>query len=75
MPSLMRFLTVTAAIVAIGYASLYALATFVTPRTRDMTVSIPSQRLRPPPAEAAARNPKTAGAEVDAATGDGSTTR
>lgn len=68
MPSLMRFLTAIAAIAAIGYVSLYALATFVTPRTRAMTETIPAQRLRPPPVEAAARNPKTAGAEAPAGT-------
>ncbi len=64
MPSLMRFLTAIATIVALGYGSLYALATFVTPRSRDMSVTIPSQRLRPQPVEAASKNPKTAGAEA-----------
>ena len=62
MPSLMRFLSVLATIAAIGFGTLYALATFVSPTTREITVTIPSQRLKAPPAEAAARNPKTAGA-------------
>lgn len=68
MPSLMRFLTAVAAIAAIGYTSLYALATFVSPRTRAMTETIPAQRLRPPAVEAVAKNPKTAGADASAGT-------
>jgi hypothetical protein len=66
MPSLMRFLTVVGAIAALGFATLFALATFVEPRPREMTVTIPSQRLKPQPVEAVARNPKTAGAEAPA---------
>jgi hypothetical protein len=66
MPSLMRFLTVLAALAAAVFATLYSLATFVTPQTREMTVTIPSQRLKPPSATAAARNPQTAGAEAAA---------
>ncbi|QZO01963.1 hypothetical protein [Chenggangzhangella methanolivorans] len=62
----MRFLTAIATIAALGYASLYALATFVTPRARDMSVTIPAQKLRPQPVEAASKNPKTAGAETSA---------
>jgi hypothetical protein len=64
MPSLMRFLTVVSALAAICFASLYALATFVDPRPREMTVTIPSQRLKPPPAAMAEKNPQTAGAEA-----------
>lgn len=66
MPSLMRFLTVVGALIALGFASLYGLANFVTPRPREMVVTIPSQRLKPqaPSVEAAARNPKTAGTEA-----------
>lgn len=64
MPSLMRFLTALATIAGLGYASLYALATFVTPRARDMSVTIPAQKLRAQPIEAVQQqNPKTAGAD------------
>lgn len=52
MPSLMRFLTVLGAVAAIGFGAVYALGTFVSPRTREMTVTIPPARLRPPAAEA-----------------------
>ncbi|WP_040577346.1 hypothetical protein [Methylopila sp. M107] len=65
MPSLMRFVTVIAVLAAVGFASLFALATFVSPRTREMTVTIPAQRLKAAPAVAAApNNPRTAGAEA-----------
>jgi hypothetical protein len=40
MPSLFRFLTVVAVIGGIGYGVLYALANFVTPKPREMTVTI-----------------------------------
>ncbi|HEY8332595.1 histidine kinase [Rhodopseudomonas sp. P2A-2r] len=40
MPSLFRFLTVVAVIGGIGYAAIYALANFVTPKPREMTVTI-----------------------------------
>ncbi len=40
MPSLLRFLTVVAVIGGIGYGALYALANFVTPQPREMTVTI-----------------------------------
>lgn len=68
MPSLMRFLSVIGIVVGLGFASLFALATFVTPNTREMTVTIPSQRLKPPAAEAANQNPRTAGAAAGSAT-------
>ncbi len=44
MPSLLRFLTVVAVIGAIGYGALYALANFVTPKPREMTVTIPPDK-------------------------------
>lgn len=66
MPSLMRFLTVLGTLAALGFASLFALATFVTPKTREMTVTIPAQRLKPQAIDAAAKNPQTAGAEAPA---------
>lgn len=48
MPSLMRFLTVVAVIAGLGFGAVYALATLVTPRTREMVVTIPAAKLRPP---------------------------
>ena len=65
MPSLTRFLTVIAVIAALGFAAMFALATLVTPRTREMTVTIPAAKLRPP-AEAAKR-PPVAGARTSSA--------
>jgi hypothetical protein len=44
MPSLFRFLTAVAVIVGIVYGAIYALANFVTPKPREMTVTIPSDR-------------------------------
>jgi hypothetical protein len=40
MPSLFRFLTVVAALGAIGYGVIFALANFVNPTPREMTVTI-----------------------------------
>ena len=44
MPSLFRFLTVVAVIGAIVYGVIFALANFVNPKTREMTVTIPADR-------------------------------
>jgi hypothetical protein len=44
MPSLFRFLTVIAILVGIVYGTLYALANFVSPKTREMTVTIPPDK-------------------------------
>jgi hypothetical protein len=44
MPSLFRFLTAVAVIVGIVYGAIYALANFVTPKPREMTVTIPPDR-------------------------------
>lgn len=41
MPSLLRLLTVLAIICALVYAGLYALANFVQPHPRQMSVFIP----------------------------------
>ena len=57
MPSLMRFLTVLGVLAALGFGAVYALATFVTPRPREMTVTIPVDRLRAQPAQARAPAP------------------
>jgi hypothetical protein len=40
MPSLFRFLTVVAVIVGIVYGVVFALANFVTPKPREMTVTV-----------------------------------
>jgi hypothetical protein len=45
MPSLMRFLAVIGIIAAVIYAGLWALAHFVEPHPREMTVTIPQERL------------------------------
>jgi phage shock protein PspC (stress-responsive transcriptional regulator) len=44
MPSLFRFLTVVAVIVGIVYGAIYALANFVSPNSREMTVTIPPDK-------------------------------
>ena len=78
MPSLMRFLTVVGVLLGLGFACFYGLANFVSPRSREMVVTIPAQRLKPQSAEAVARNPKTAGTETagtDAAAVESPTTR
>ena len=40
MPSLFRFLTAVAVIVGIVYGAIFALANFVTPKPREITVTI-----------------------------------
>jgi hypothetical protein len=44
MPSLFRFLTVVAVIAGIGYGINFALANFVNPKSREMTVTIPPDK-------------------------------
>ena len=44
MPSLFRFLTVLAVICGVVYGALFALANFVSPKSREMTVTIPAER-------------------------------
>jgi hypothetical protein len=44
MPSLFRFLTAVAVIVGIVYGAIYALANFVTPKPREITVTIPPDK-------------------------------
>jgi hypothetical protein len=44
MPSLFRFLTVVAIIAGVAYGAIYALANFVNPRPREMTVTIPPDK-------------------------------
>ena len=45
MPTLFRFLAFIAVIAGLGFAAMFALATFVQPEPREITVSIPSARL------------------------------
>jgi hypothetical protein len=45
MPSLFRFLAVIGVIVVLIYGGLWALAHFVEPKPREMTVTIPQDRL------------------------------
>ncbi|MGE9007898.1 hypothetical protein ACO2JO_04915 [Leptospira interrogans] len=44
MPSLFRFLTVVGIIAGIGYGAVFALANFVNPKPREMTVTIPPDK-------------------------------
>ncbi|EGP09720.1 hypothetical protein [Afipia clevelandensis] len=44
MPSLFRFLTVVAIIGGLIYGGIFALANFVNPKPREMTVSVPPDR-------------------------------
>ena len=44
MPSLFRFLTVIAVIAGVIYGAIFALANFVSPKPREMTVTIPADR-------------------------------
>lgn len=49
MPSLFRFLSIVAIIAAIGYAAMYALATMVPLKPREITISVPQDRFVKPP--------------------------
>ncbi|MFL6811557.1 MAG: histidine kinase [Bradyrhizobium canariense] len=44
MPTLFRFLTVVGIIAGLGYGALFALANFVNPKPREMTVTIPPDK-------------------------------
>ena len=44
MPSLFRFLTVVGVIAGIVYGAIFALANFVSPRSREMTVTISADK-------------------------------
>jgi hypothetical protein len=45
MPSLFRFLIVVGIIGGIGYAAIVTLATMVEPQPREMTITIPQDRM------------------------------
>lgn len=44
MPSLFRFLTIVAVIGGVIYGGIYALANFVNPTPREMSVSVPPDK-------------------------------
>ncbi|MGB3446498.1 MAG: histidine kinase [Xanthobacteraceae bacterium] len=44
MPSLLRFLSVVAIIAGLVYGAIFALANFVNPASREMTVTIHSDK-------------------------------
>ena len=44
MPSLFRFLLAVAVIVGVVYGAIFALANFVNPKPREMTVTIPPDK-------------------------------
>ena len=44
MPSLFRFLTVVGVIAGLIYGAIFALANFVNPKPREMTVTIPADK-------------------------------
>ncbi len=46
MPSLFRFLTVVAIIAGVVYGGIYALANFVNPKPREMTITIPADKFK-----------------------------
>lgn len=81
MPSLIRFLTVVGVLAGLVFGGVFALATFVTPRTREMTVTIPASKLRPQTA-AKSTEPKSTDPSAEptavgpsAAASDGAATR
>lgn len=47
MPSLFRFLAVVGILGGLVYGAIFALATFVQPKPREMTVTIPPEKLKP----------------------------
>jgi len=46
MPSLVKFLTVIGIIAALFYAGLWSLAHLIEPKPREMTITIPQDRLQ-----------------------------
>ncbi len=46
-PTLFRFVLIVAALAGLTYAGIFALATFVEPAPRDMTVTVPANKLNP----------------------------
>ena len=48
MPSLFRFLFVVGIICAVGYGGIFALANFVKPKPREISVTLPPDRFYKP---------------------------
>ena len=44
MPSLFRFLTIVAVLAGLVYGAIFALANFVNPKPREMTVGVPPDK-------------------------------
>ena len=44
MPSLFRFLTAVAIIAGVVYGAIFALANFVNPKPREMTINVPPDK-------------------------------
>jgi hypothetical protein len=44
MPSLFRFLTAVAVIAGLVYGAIFALANFVNPKPREMTITVPADK-------------------------------
>ena len=49
MPSLFRFLLVVGVLAGVVYAAMFGLAYFVQPKPREITVTVPQDRLLKPP--------------------------
>ncbi|MEM6462692.1 MAG: histidine kinase [Pseudomonadota bacterium] len=47
MPSLIRFLVFCAVIVGLVYGAMFALAVYVEPTPREITVQVPTERVNP----------------------------
>jgi hypothetical protein len=47
MPSLFRFLAVVGILGGLIYGGIFALATFVQPKPREMSVTIPPEKIKP----------------------------
>ena len=48
MPSLIRLIMVVGLLGGVAYGAMFALASFVQPKQREMTITIPTQRLVKP---------------------------
>jgi hypothetical protein len=48
MPSLLRFLVILGLLASLAYATMFALVTFVQLKPREITVTIPQERLLKP---------------------------
>ena len=48
MPSLIRLLMVVGLLGGVAYGAMFALANFVQPKQREMSITVPAQRLTKP---------------------------